>query len=125
MDLGGFSVSLNVKDLAVSRAFYEKLGFEQVAGVAAQNWLILRNRTTVIGLFKGMFKENIMTFNPGWASVGEHPEEFTDIRDLQARIVESGITPTTPIADGHPASGPASVILTDPDGNVILLDQHR
>ncbi|MFT7677802.1 MAG: lactoylglutathione lyase [Planctomycetota bacterium] len=125
MNLGGFSVSLAVKDLAASRAFYEKLGFEQAGGVPEQNWLILRNGTTVVGLFQGMFEDNILTFNPGWASVGEHPKEFTDIRDLEKKLVELGITPVVSIPAGHPESGPASVVLADPDGNTILLDQHR
>lgn len=125
MNLGAFSVSLSVKDLAASHSFYEKLGFEQIGGVAEQNWLILRNGTTVIGLFQGMFEGNIMTFNPGWAAVGEHPDEFTDVRVLQQTMLDMGISLMTPIAEGGPDSGPANFILADPDGNVIYLDQHR
>lgn len=123
MELGNFSVSLAVKDLQASLAFYKKLGFEEVGGEAAQNWLILQNDTVVIGLFQGMFPNNIMTFNPGWHVSGEHPEEFTDVRELQRRLKADGITPTTECDES--TTGPASFTLADPDGNVILFDQHR
>lgn len=122
MQLGAFSVSLAVKDLATSRAFYEKLGFEVVGGVAAQNWLILKNGTTVIGLFQGMFEDNILTFNPGWDSQQNKLDNFTDVRELATRLRESGLSP-----QGNPAEkpeGPGHFTLTDPDGNTILIDQH-
>ncbi len=125
MRLGAFSVSLAVKDLEASRAFYAKLGFEPIGGDAAQNWLILRNGDAVIGLFQGMFEGNILTFNPGWTSREgeEHPESFTDVRRIQELLKERGLTLTT---EADPASaGPASLTLVDPDGNAILLDQHR
>ncbi len=123
MELGAFSVSLAVKDLAASRAFYEKLGFEQFHGDAAQNWLILKNGSTVIGLFQGMFPDNIMTFNPGWDQSAQNTETFTDVRELQARLIAQGLEPVTK-ADPD-TTGPASFVLVDPDGNSILIDQHR
>ena len=122
MELGAFSVSLTVKELAKSRAFYEALGFEQAGGDPEQNWLILRNGTTVIGLFQGMFDSNIMTFNPGWSTGSEHPKEFTDVRELAAKLRGAGIEP-----HGEPdktPSGPGHFTITDPDGNTILIDQH-
>jgi lactoylglutathione lyase len=122
MQLGAFSISLAVKDLAASQAFYEKLGFVQVLGEAAQNWLILRNGTTTIGLFQGMFPNNIMTFNPGWDAEAQPLSEFEDVRDLQQRLEAAGIELTTR-ADTS-GDGPAHLTLADPDGNVILLDQH-
>lgn len=122
MDLGNFSVSLAVKDLATSRAFYEKLGFEQIGGKAEQNWLILRNGPARIGLFQGMFENNIMTFNPGWNTDGEPLEEFTDVREIQRRLKEQGIELVTEADES--TSGPASLVLVDPDGNMILMDQH-
>lgn len=126
MDLGAFSVSLAVKDLQVSRAYYEKLGFTKMGGDAAQNWLILKNKEIVIGLFQGMFETNIMTFNPGWNQAAENTSSFTDIRTIEQRLVEHGIQPTLSIpADVAAKEGPASLMLTDPDGNVILIDQHR
>ena len=126
MDLGAFSLSLSVKDLATSRAFYEKLGFEQVGGDPEQNWIVLRNARTIIGLFQGMFEGNMLTFNPGWATSKIHPEEFTDIRELEQRVIAAGIEPATPISDeARAAEGPASFVLMDPDGNPVLIDQHR
>jgi len=123
MELGAFSVSLAVKDLSASRAFYERLGFEQTGGDPAHNWLILRNGTTTIGLFQGMFEQNILTFNPGWSPAAEELESFTDIRELQRRLEEQGVTL---LSRADPATeGPASFTLADPDGNVILVDQHR
>ena len=122
MELGAFSISLAVKDLPTSRAFYEKLGFESVMGEPTQNWLMLRNGTTTIGLFQEMFPNNIMTFNPGWDANQQTPDNFTDVRDLQAALIEKGIEIQTK-ADPD-STGPASLILVDPDGNTIFLDQH-
>lgn len=122
MELGVFSVSLAVKDLAASRAFYEKLGFAQFAGDQAQNWLIMKNGTTVIGLFQGMFDRNILTFNPGWDSNAQVVPGFTDVREIQAHLKAQGLALT---AEADPATtGPAHLTLTDPDGNPILIDQH-
>ena len=122
MRLGNFSVSLAVKDLASSRAFYEKLGFRQVGGEAAQNWLILQNGTTTIGLFQGMFDKNLLTFNPGWDHQCNTLTEFEDVREIQRRLKKQGVVLTTE-AD-ETSSGPASITLVDPDGNPILFDQH-
>ncbi len=122
MQLGTFSVSLTVKDIHKSQAFYEKLGFQQVAGEPSQNWLILRNGTTTIGLFQGMFEKNIMTFNPGWDKDQNTLPSFQDVRELQAELIASGITPDVP-ADTD-TTGPASFVIQDPDGNPILFDQH-
>ena len=123
MDLGSFSVSLSVKDLAASRDFYAKLGFEAVGGNIDENWLILRNGHHVIGLFQGMFDKNILTFNPGWDQQGNEADSFTDIREIQRRLKERGI-PLASEAD-ESSQGPASLTVIDPDGNTILLDQHR
>lgn len=122
MRLGNFSVSLAVKDIAASREFYEKLGFQVVAGDQSKNWLVLQNGSARIGLFQGMFKENILTFNPGWDENKATLPDFDDVRELQRRLKARGITPTTE-AD-ETTSGPAFVTLVDPDGNQILLDQH-
>lgn len=122
MKLGAFSVSLSVKDLAASRAFYEKLGFRAVGGDPTQNWLILRNDTTTIGLFQGMFEKNMLTFNPGWDAACNTLPDFTDVRELQRRIKASGITPVSQADES--TTGPASLVVVDPDGNPILLDQH-
>jgi catechol 2,3-dioxygenase-like lactoylglutathione lyase family enzyme len=122
MELGAFSISLAVKDLTVSRAFYEKLGFTQFAGDPAQNWLILQNGTSTIGLFQGMFERNLMTFNPGWSQSAETLEEFTDVRAIQAELKEAGLELTSEADEA--SSGPASLMLVDPDGNPVLLDQH-
>lgn len=122
MELGAFSVSLTVKDLAASRAFYEKLGFQAVKEFSGENWLILRNGTTTIGLFQGMFKRNTLTFNPGWSWDAKPLEKFTDVRDLQRTLKARGLKLTT--AADESSTGPASLMLTDPDGNPILLDQH-
>lgn len=122
MRLGNFSVSLAVKDLAVSRAFYERLGFRAVGGNAAQNWLILQNDASTIGLFQGMFEKNILTYNPGWdRSCGTLPE-FDDVRDIQRSLKEQGIVLMSEADES--SAGPASLMLTDPDGNQILVDQH-
>lgn len=122
MNLGAFSVSLAVKDLAASKAFYEKLGFAVVGGEASQNWLILRNHGHTIGLFQGMFESNILTFNPGWDAQCNTLEAFTDVRELQRRVKAAGIEPVTEADES--TTGPASLILVDPDGNTILIDQH-
>jgi catechol 2,3-dioxygenase-like lactoylglutathione lyase family enzyme len=122
MDLGNFSVSLAVRDLAASRAFYEKLGFRVFGGDASQNWLILKNGACVLGLFQGMFERNILTFNPGWDGEARRLAAFTDVRELQRRLKARGITPTTEADEA--TTGPASLIVVDPDGNPILLDQH-
>lgn len=123
MDLGAFSVSLAVKDIGVSRDFYEKLGFRQVGGDEAQKWLIMRNGDHTIGLFQGMFEGNILTFNPGWDQQCNELDSFTDVRALQAELKDRGITPGS---EADPSTtGPASLMLSDPDGNQILIDQHR
>ena len=122
MNLGNFSVSLAVKDLAASFAFYKNLGFEQIGGDATQNWLILRNGSAIVGLFQGMFERNILTFNPGWDAVCNTLPDFTDVRELQRRLRALGIVPDTPADES--TSGPASFIVTDPDGNPVLVDQH-
>ena len=123
MELGKFSVSLAVKDLKVSREFYEKLGFTMTGGQPAQNWVVLGNGNATIGLFQGMFEENIMTFNPGWTREGEDSESFTDIREIQKQLKASGLTLSAE-ADLS-TTGPAHLTLSDPDGNSILIDQHR
>ncbi len=122
MNLGAFSVSLSVKDIAVSRDFYEKLGFHPVGGDPDQNWQILRNGEVTIGLFQGMFEGNILTFNPGWNSQAQPVDEFTDVRDLQRQLKARGLEMS--VEADESGSGPASFILTDPDGNAILVDQH-
>ncbi len=122
MELGAFSVSLAVKDMAVSRTFYEKLGFAMVAG-DGESWTIMANQTTAIGLFYGMFESNILTFNPGWVGLGQPADEFTDVRVLSERLQKVGIE-CSDDTTGETPSGPASLKVTDPDGNVILIDQH-
>ena len=122
MELGAFSVSLAVKDIAASRTFYEKLGFTVFHGEQSQGWLIMKNGEHVIGLFQGMFEDNILTFNPGWNQSAESQESFTDVRELQAAFREAGIDLLSE-AD-ETTSGPASLMIADPDGNVILVDQH-
>jgi catechol 2,3-dioxygenase-like lactoylglutathione lyase family enzyme len=122
MRLGNFSVSLAVKDLGASRAFYEKLGFQAIGGDPAKNWLILQNETSTIGLFQGMFDKNILTFNPGWDRTCGILPDFDDVRDIQETIKGRGLSLTSE-ADAS-TSGPASLMLLDPDGNPILIDQH-
>jgi catechol 2,3-dioxygenase-like lactoylglutathione lyase family enzyme len=119
--LGAFSVSLAVKDLEASRAFYEKLGFQAFAGQAERKWLILKNGSATIGLFQGMFEKNILTFNPGWDDSAQRLEEFTDVRELQRRLRAEGIEPNPAADEG--STGPASFVVVDPDGNAILIDQ--
>jgi catechol 2,3-dioxygenase-like lactoylglutathione lyase family enzyme len=121
--LGAFSMSLNVKDLSVSKKFYEDLGFTVLGGGMEMNYLIMKNGNALIGLFQGMFEGNIITFNPGWNESGKDVENFTDIREIQKGFLDKGITIDMP-ADTN-TTGPASIILTDPDGNTILIDQHR
>lgn len=122
MNLGAFSISLAVKDIAASRAFYEKLGFEQVGGDPKENWLILRNGETTIGLFQGMFERNTLTFNPGWTSQAEPLKEFEDVREIQKSLKAKRLNLTSEADES--TTGPASLILIDPDGNPIYIDQH-
>ena len=122
MELGNFSVSLAVKDLGASRAFYEKLGFKAIGGDAAQNWLILQNATATIGLFQGVLERNTLTFNPGWNRAAETLPEFEDIRTIQRRLKSQGLELS--LEPDAATTGPASLMLTDPDGNPILIDQH-
>ncbi|MEO4044561.1 VOC family protein [Hoeflea sp. CAU 1731] len=123
MNLGSFSVSLAVKDLAKSKAFYGNLGFEVAGGVEQENWLILRNGPHVIGLFQGMFERNILTFNPGWDQDGAEIDPFDDVRDIQRELKRQGVALSSEADED--STGPASLMLTDPDGNQILIDQHR
>ena len=122
MELGAFSVSLTVKDIEVSKTFYEKLGFQAFAGDAAQNWLIMKNGDHIIGLFQGMFEKNILTFNPGWDQNANTLDSFTDVRDLQRELKAQGLNLETEADES--TTGPASFIVIDPDGNPILIDQH-
>jgi len=122
MKLGAFSISLTVKDLSLSKAFYEKLGFTQFGGDMKMNYLIMKNGDALIGLFQGMFEKNIITFNPGWDHNAQTLDNYTDVRDIQAHVKANGITPVTE-ADTS-TSGPASFVIVDPDGNPILIDQH-
>jgi lactoylglutathione lyase len=122
MELGAFSISLAVKDIHASKAFYEKLGFEVFGGDITQNWLILKNGEHVIGLFQGMFDRNILTFNPGWDQNARKLEVFTDVRELQRRLKAQGVDFASE-ADEN-TTGPASFMVMDPDGNPILFDQH-
>jgi catechol 2,3-dioxygenase-like lactoylglutathione lyase family enzyme len=123
MNLGAFSISLSVKDLEASKAFYEKLGFSVFGGNAAENWLIMKNADHIIGLFQGMFEKNMLTFNPGWDQDAKPLESFIDVRDLQRALKAQGITMQTEADES--TSGPASFVIVDPDGNPILFDQHR
>jgi lactoylglutathione lyase len=122
MELGAFSISLAVKDLEASRAFYEKFGFKVFAGDASQNWLIMKNSDHVIGLFQGMFEKNILTFNPGWDSNAQKLATFTDVRELQRQLKAQGVRLEQQADES--ATGPASFIAIDPDGNPVLVDQH-
>lgn len=122
MNLGAFSVSLAVKDLQASKAFYEKLGFTAMHGEVAQNYLILKNGDHILGLFQGMFERNILTFNPGWDQHAHPVEDFTDVRELQRRLKAAGVELATE-AD-ETTTGPASFVVIDPDGNPVLVDQH-
>jgi catechol 2,3-dioxygenase-like lactoylglutathione lyase family enzyme len=122
MQLGAFSISLAVKDLAASRAFYEKLGFKEFGGNASQNWLIMKNGGHVVGLFQGMFEKNMLTFNPGWDQDAKPLDGFTDVREIQRQLKEQGVALASE-AD-ETTTGPASIIVIDPDGNPVLIDQH-
>lgn len=122
LQLGAFSVSLAVKDLKASLAFYEKLGFVPAAGNAERNWLILRNGSATLGLFQGMFPRNTLTFNPGWDDAGQPLPAFTDVREVQRELREKGLAPA-PAAD-ESTRGPAFFMVIDPDGNPVLVDQH-
>ena len=122
MELGNFSVSLTVKDIKASKAFYEKLDFKEVGGKLEENWIVLQNGNARIGLFQGMFDKNIMTFNPGWTKDKETLKDFQDVRELQRTLKARGIT-MAPEAD-ETTEGPAHFMVTDPDGNTILVDQH-
>jgi catechol 2,3-dioxygenase-like lactoylglutathione lyase family enzyme len=122
MELGTFSISLAVKDIEASKAFYDKLGFKAFMGDVTQNWLILKNGVHTIGLFQGMFERNIMTFNPGWDSNAQKLDTFTDVRELQSRLRSQGLDVMSEADES--TTGPASFMLVDPDGNPILFDQH-
>ena len=122
MELGAFSISLAVKDIHASKAFYEKLGFEVFGGDISQNWLILKNGQHVIGLFQGMFEKNMLTFNPGWDQDAQNLDSFTDVRELQRQLKAEGIELITEADES--TKGPAYMMLVDPDGNPILVDQH-
>lgn len=122
MRLGNFSLSLAVKDIHASRGFYEKLGFRAIGGDAAKNWLIIQNETCTIGLFQGMFEKNTLTFNPGWDSGCNPLPNFDDVREIQKSLKSQGLSL---LAEADESStSPASVLLLDPDGNPILIDQH-
>ena len=123
MELGAFSVSLAVKSIEASRSFYEKLGFSAIGGDQSQGWLILRNGSTVIGLFQGMFDANILTFNPGWDNKAQNVDPFTDVREIQRRLKAQGIVPVTEVDET--TTGIGHFIVIDPDGNPVLVDQHR
>ncbi len=122
MKLGAFSISLSVKDIHASKKFYETLGFKEFAGSLEQNYLIMKNETSIIGLFQGMFENNIMTFNPGWDHNAQNLENFDDVRDIQKHLIQQGVEIENKADES--TSGPANLIITDPDGNAILLDQH-
>ena len=122
MELGAFSISLAVKDIEASRTFYEKLGFQVSGGDASENWLILKNGGSVIGLFEGMFERNTLTFNPGWDSDARKLDNYTDVRELQRRLKQQDVELISEADES--TVGPASFIAVDPDGNPILVDQH-
>ena len=122
MKLGAFSISLAVKDIAASRDFYQKLGFEVFHGEESQNWLIMKNEDHIIGLFQGMFENNTLTFNPGWDQNASAIENYDDVREIQRQLKEQGIEPVSEADES--GSGPANCVLIDPDGNPILIDQH-
>lgn len=123
MKLGVFSLSLSVKDLAKSKEFYEKLGFSAMGGGMENNYLIMKNGSTLIGLFQAMFDGNMLTFNPGWDENAQNLDEFDDVREIQKKLKESGVE-LDKTAD-ETTSGPEHIFLKDPDGNMILIDQHR
>lgn len=123
MKLGAFSISLSVKDIHASKQFYENLGFTVFGGDISQNWLILKNDHTIIGLFQGMFENNIITFNPGWDQNAQPVDPFDDVRDIQRHLRSKGIEMISEADES--TQGPASLVVVDPDGNAILIDQHR
>jgi len=122
MELGAFSVSLAVKDVTASKLYYERLGFTVFAGDQSQNWLIMKNGDHTIGLFQGMFDKNILTFNPGWSGDAQPLGEFTDVRELQRQLKDTGVDMISEADES--STGPASFMFADPDGNTILVDQH-
>lgn len=123
MKLGAFSVSLSVKDINVSKEFYESLGFSILAGSVEKRYLIMKNENALIGLFQGMFQGNILTFNPGWDENGKNIADFDDIREIQQQLKNKGLKIENEVDEK--TTGPASIMIADPDGNVILMDQHR
>jgi len=123
MKLGCFSVSLTVKDIHASEAFYKKLGFEVYHGEKKQGWLIMKNGETNIGLFQNMFEKNILTFNPGWDQNAQETDEYTDVREVQKRLKQEGVVFDSETDES--GTGPAHIVFTDPDGNQIMIDQHR
>ncbi|AMO72510.1 VOC family protein [Sphingorhabdus sp. M41] len=122
MKLGAFSISLAVKDIALSKAFYEKLGFAKFGGDEDQKWLILKNGDTTLGLFEGMFPKNMLTFNPGWDQDAQNVDDFDDVRTIEKSLLAAGVQLDS---QTEGSKGPANIMLTDPDGNPILIDQHR
>ncbi|PCJ64103.1 MAG: glyoxalase [Bacteroidetes bacterium] len=122
MKLGAFSISLSVKDLQISKVFYEKLGFSKFAGSEEHNYLIMKNENTVIGLFQGMFENNILTFNPGWDPSAKELDSYQDIREIQQKLKNNGIKLESEVDQS--TTGPANFVVLDPDGNTILIDQH-
>jgi lactoylglutathione lyase len=122
MELGAFSISLTVKDINASKAFYEKLGFKVFGGDISQNWLILKNGDHVIGIFQGMFEKNMLTFNPGWDNNAQKLDTFSDVRELQRQLKTQGVELLSEADES--TTGPASFMVMDPDGNPILVDQH-
>ncbi|WP_147126204.1 VOC family protein [Shimia ponticola] len=122
MKLGAFSVSLSVKDLEASKTFYEALGFDSMGGDPSHGYLIMKNEDTLVGLFQGMFEGNMLTFNPGWSQSAQNVDPFDDVRDIKAKLQDAGISVSH---EQGGDTGPASFAVTDPDGNVILIDQHR
>lgn len=123
MSIGAFSLSLSVKDIEVSKKFYEALGFRSFAGVLDDKWIIMQNGDVTIGLFEGMFEKNMMTFNPGWNDQAENVASFKDIREIQEELLKKGIAFESMVEE-H-IEGPGSFMIIDPDGNPILVDQHR
>jgi catechol 2,3-dioxygenase-like lactoylglutathione lyase family enzyme len=123
MKLGAFSISLNVKDIKVSKEFYENIGFTVFGGDINQNWLIMKNENSIIGLFQGMFENNIITFNPGWDENAKNVDPFDDVREIQKQLKSKGVSFETEADES--THGPASFVIRDPDGNTVLFDQHR
>ena len=122
MELGAFSISLSVQNIEASKTFYEKLGFRLFGGDASQNWLIMKNGDHIIGLFQGMFEKNILTFNPGWDQNAQALDSFSDVREIKQKLEDQGLNIENESIESE--TGPASFMVTDPDGNQILIDQH-